>query len=180
MATHSSILAWRIPWTEGPGKLQSIGSQTVGHNWSNLAHTGLWGFPVDSAVKNPPAVRSRKGAGFFLGSGRFLGGEDGNPLQYFCLESPMDRGAWWATVHRVVKSWIWWRQLSRQAGRQALVYFWALSSVPLIHMCVFVPVPHCFDYFSFVVLSEFWKGYMSCFVLFPQNCFDSWVFYDSI
>ena len=33
MATHSSILAWRIPWTEEPGGLQSIGSQTVGHDW---------------------------------------------------------------------------------------------------------------------------------------------------
>ena len=32
MATHSSILAWRIPWTEEPGKLQSIGSQEVGHD----------------------------------------------------------------------------------------------------------------------------------------------------
>ena len=32
MATHSSILAWRIPWTEEPGRLQSMGSQRVGHN----------------------------------------------------------------------------------------------------------------------------------------------------
>ena len=32
MATHSSILAWRIPWTEEPGRLQSMGSQTVGHD----------------------------------------------------------------------------------------------------------------------------------------------------
>ena len=32
MATHSSILAWRIPWTEEPGKLQSMGSQRVGHD----------------------------------------------------------------------------------------------------------------------------------------------------
>ena len=39
METHSGILAWRIPWTEEPGRLQSIGSQRVGHNWSNLAHT---------------------------------------------------------------------------------------------------------------------------------------------
>ena len=37
MATHSSILAWRMPWTEEPGGLQSIGSQTVRHDWSNLA-----------------------------------------------------------------------------------------------------------------------------------------------
>ena len=32
MATHSSILAWKIPWTEGPGRLQSMGSQRVGHD----------------------------------------------------------------------------------------------------------------------------------------------------
>ena len=37
MATHSSILAWRIPWTEGPGGLRSIGSQRVEHDWSDLA-----------------------------------------------------------------------------------------------------------------------------------------------
>ena len=37
MATHSSVLGWRIPQTEEPGRLQSIGSQRVGHDWSNLA-----------------------------------------------------------------------------------------------------------------------------------------------
>ena len=39
MAAHSRILAWRIPWTEEPGGLRSIGSQRVGHDWSNLAYT---------------------------------------------------------------------------------------------------------------------------------------------
>jgi len=39
-------------------------------------------------------------------SGRFPGGGHGNPLQYSCLENPMDRGACWATVHRVAKSQI--------------------------------------------------------------------------
>ena len=39
MATHSSILAWRIPWTEEPDGLESIGSQRVRHDWSNLAHS---------------------------------------------------------------------------------------------------------------------------------------------
>ena len=39
MTTHSSVLAWRIPWTEEPGKLQSMGSQRVGHDRSDLAHT---------------------------------------------------------------------------------------------------------------------------------------------
>ena len=39
MATHSSIFAWRIPWTEEPGGLQSMGSQRVGHNWLTQTHT---------------------------------------------------------------------------------------------------------------------------------------------
>ena len=47
MATHSSILAWGIPWTEEPGGLQCIGLKRVGHNWSDLAcmhsHCILWG-----------------------------------------------------------------------------------------------------------------------------------------
>ena len=42
MATHSSILAWKIPWTEELGGLQSIGSQRVRHDWSNLAHSTLY------------------------------------------------------------------------------------------------------------------------------------------
>ena len=42
MTTHSNLLAWRIPWTEEPGELQSIGSQRVGHNWRDLA-LHLWG-----------------------------------------------------------------------------------------------------------------------------------------
>ena len=37
MATHSSTLAWKIPWTEEPGRLPSLGSHRVGHDWSDLA-----------------------------------------------------------------------------------------------------------------------------------------------
>jgi len=43
--------------------------------------------------------------GSIPGSGRSSGEGNGNPLQYSCLENPMDRGAWWATVHGVAKSW---------------------------------------------------------------------------
>ena len=43
--------------------------------------------------------------GLIPGSGRFPGEGNGNPLQYSCLENPMDRGAWWTTVHGVAKSW---------------------------------------------------------------------------
>ena len=43
--------------------------------------------------------------GSIPGLGRSSGEGNGNPLQYCCLENPMDRRAWWATVHRVAKSW---------------------------------------------------------------------------
>ena len=49
-------------------------------------------------------------------------GEDGNPLYYSCLENPMDRGSWWATVHRVTKSRTLLKQLCTHACRAKLVY----------------------------------------------------------
>ena len=52
-------------------------------------------------VKNLPA--NAGGTSPIPGSGRSNGGGHGNPLQFSCLENPMDRGAWWATVHRVAK-----------------------------------------------------------------------------
>ena len=62
----------------------------------------MLGFPGSSVVKNPAA---RAGdAGSVPGSGTSPGGGNGNPLQYSCLENPMDRGAWEAIVHGVTKS----------------------------------------------------------------------------
>ena len=56
-------------------------------------------------VNNLPAnAGDRKDLGSIPGLGRLPGGGHGNPLQYSCLENPMDRGAWWAMVHRVAKS----------------------------------------------------------------------------
>ena len=46
MATHSSIIAWRIPWTEEPGVLQSMGSQRIGHDWVIETFPLLWTIPV--------------------------------------------------------------------------------------------------------------------------------------
>ena len=65
MAPHSSTLAWKIPWIEEPGRLQSMRSLRVGHDWA----TSLSLFT------------------FMIGEG------NGNPLQYSCLENPRDRGA---------------------------------------------------------------------------------------
>ena len=65
-----------------------------------------WDFPSGSVVKNPSANAGDRGdAGSIPGLGRSPGGEHGDPLQYFCLENPVDRGAWWTIVHGVTKSW---------------------------------------------------------------------------
>ena len=52
-------------------------------------------------VKNPSA--NAGDMGLIPGSGRSLGEENGSPLQYSCVETPMDRGAWWSIVHGVAK-----------------------------------------------------------------------------
>ena len=56
-------------------------------------------------VKNSPAnAGDLRDSGSIPGLGRSPGGEPGNPLEYSCLENPMERGAWQATVHRVTES----------------------------------------------------------------------------
>ena len=65
----------------------------------------VWGFPGGSVVKYPLANVGDAGhMASISGSGRSPEGVNGNPLQY-CLENPIDRRAWWATVHRVTKTW---------------------------------------------------------------------------
>ena len=59
-------------------------------------------FPGGSEVKESACNAGDLGS--IPGSGNSLGEGNGNPLQYSCLENPMDRGAWWATVHGVAKS----------------------------------------------------------------------------
>ena len=67
-------------------------------------------------IKNSPAnAGDITDMGSNPGLGRSPGGGHCNPLQYSCLENPMDRGAWWAMVHRVSKSWTRLRQLSMHA-----------------------------------------------------------------
>ena len=87
MAPHSSTLAWRIPWTEEPGRLLSMGSLRVGHDWAtsqfSLSH---------------------------------IGEGNGNPLQCSCLENPRDRGAWWAAIYEVAQSWTRLKQLSSSSS----------------------------------------------------------------
>ena len=87
MATHSSILAWEIPWMEEPGGLQSMGSQRVGHDLA-----AKWTSLVAQMVK--ASAYNGGDTGSIPGSGRSPGEGNGNPLQYSCLENPIDGGAW--------------------------------------------------------------------------------------
>ena len=67
-------------------------------------------------VKNPSAnAGDIRDEGLIPGSGRSPGRGHGNPLQCSCLENPMDRGAMWATFHRVAKSWVGLKLLSTNA-----------------------------------------------------------------
>ena len=143
IATHSSILAWRIPWTEEPDGLQSIGLHGVRHNGATNTHTYrcMWSFPGGSVEKNPACNAGDLGS--VPGSGRSPGAGYGNPLQYSCLENSMDRGAWRGTVHGVAKSWIQLRdwhlvpslhgkQMGKQWKQCQTLFFGALESLQMV------------------------------------------------
>ena len=89
MATHSSTLTWKIPWTEEPGRLQSMGSLRVRHNWTTSL--SLFTFMHCRRKWEPTPV--------------FLPGES------------RDGGAWWAAIYGVAQSrtWLIWLGSSRHA-----------------------------------------------------------------
>ena len=96
-------------------------------------------------VKTPPTnAGDIRDTGLIPGSGTSPGEGNGKPLQYSCQENPMDRGAWWATVHGAAKN------------RTQLI---------LLH-CVYIPLPHCFNYCSFVGSSQIGKCESSNFLKF--------------
>ena len=88
MAPHSSTLAWKIPWTEEPGGLQSMGSLGV-------------------------VLTERLHFHFSLSC---IGEGNGNPLQCSCLENPRDGGAWWAAVYGVAQSQTRLKRLSSSSS----------------------------------------------------------------
>ena len=73
----------------------------------------MWGFPGGSDGKK--SACNAGDTGLIPGLGR-SGGGHGNPLQYSCLENSMNRGTWWATRHRVAKSWTWLKQFSMHSN----------------------------------------------------------------
>ena len=99
VATYSSTLAWKIPWTEEPGRLQSMGSWRVGQDWVKVLH--------------------------FHFSFSCIGEGNGNPPQCSCLENPRDRGAWWAAVYGIAQCRTWLTWLSSSSSSSSCNYKWA-------------------------------------------------------
>ena len=80
--------------------VRSLGQEDWRRKWQPTPV--FLGFPGGSEVKE--SAHNAGDLGSIPGSGRSPGEGNSNPLQYSCLENPMDEGAWWATVHRVAKS----------------------------------------------------------------------------
>ena len=85
MAPHSSTVAWKIPWMEEPGRLQSMGSLRESDTTERLH--------LDFSLS-------------------CIGEGNGNPLHCSCLENPRDGGAWGAAVYGVAQGWTWLKRLS--------------------------------------------------------------------
>ena len=87
------------------GNKKESAFKSARNRFSKPYHT-RWTSQLVLMAKNLPAnAGDVRDEGSIPGSRRSTGGGHGNPLQYSCLEDPMDRGAWWVTVHRVAKSW---------------------------------------------------------------------------
>ena len=97
MAPHSSTLAWKIPWMEEPGRLQSMGSLRVQHDWATSLSLSL----------------------------SCVGEGNGNPLQCSCLENTRDGRAWWAATYGVTQSRTRLKWLSNSRGECNCAVVWA-------------------------------------------------------
>ena len=137
MAPHSSTLAWKIPWAEEPGRLQSMGSLRVGHDWA----TSLSSFT---------SMHWRR---------------KWQPTPVFCLENPRDGGTWWAAICGVAQSQTQLKRLSRI--QNIMILFCYLSFIAevwnpswflflcwhlcLVYVCFGQDFPSCLYW---VILSE--------------------------
>ena len=149
MATHSSALAWKIPWMEEPGRLQSMGSQRVEHDW--VTSLSLFTFMRWRRKWQPTPVflpgkshgwRSLAGCSpwglkesdmteqlHFHFSLSCIGEGNGNPHQCSCLENPRDGRAWWAAVYGVSQSRTWLKRLNSSSSSRPSIYWSILSEL---------------------------------------------------
>ena len=122
------------------------------HN--NLDLYIVLGFPGGSAVKNLPLVGDPSS---IPGLGRSLGGGNGNPLQFSCLENYMDRGARQAIVHSVANRWTWLNDLTLSAPSYVVLYPWQKEEMAMWRL----------------LMNLFWNQYW-------RHCYIDHAFYDLI
>ena len=104
MATYSSTVAWKIPWMEEPGRLQSMGSQELDTTERLHSHFSL----------------------------SCIGEGNGNPLQCSCLQNPRDGGAWWAAVSGVTQCQTRLKRLSSSSSILYWCFSFWLTSLCII------------------------------------------------
>ena len=143
MATHSSVLAWRIPWTEEPGGLQSMEPQRV--------DTTKW-------LTHTQAVLS-----LFCVGVRVCWFTRGCPTFWTPLAEET------VVVSTVYSCLHCWGLVDRRCVGLSL----GSLSCPIDLRVCFCASTTLFVYCNFIVLSKVWEGYISCFVLFPQDFFGS-------
>ena len=139
-----TTLAWKIPWTEEPGGLQSMGSRGVGHNWTTSL--SLFTFMHWRRKWQPTPVS--------------------------CLENPRDRGAWWAAVYGVAQSrtrLMWLSSSSSFIKYIVWKYFHSLTSLPYHFIDSFFSVQNLFSfvYSHFSVYSIMSSANSGSFTSFP-------------
>ena len=128
MAPHSSTLAWRIPWMEEPGGLQSMGWLRVRHDWATSLSLSL----------------------------SCIGEGNGNPLQCSCLENPRDEGAWWAAIYGVAQSRTRLKQLSSSSSSRELTHMVVGRIQFLVSCWQRLPSDPCHAVLSLGELTTWW------------------------
>ena len=120
-------------------------------------HTHTWGFPGGANGKEPTGQCKRlKRWESIPGLGRSSGGGLSNPIQYSCLGNPMDREAWWATVHRITNSWtrlkrLRWHGMATLQGASLPVPFFQWHLLTLSLCAAFCSFLKHFKHFHYYV-----------------------------
>ena len=125
MAPHSSTLAWKIPWMEEPGRLQSMGSWRVRHDWATSLSLFTFTFHFHFSLS-------------------CIGEGNGNPLQCSCLENPRDGEAWWAALYGVAQSWTRLKWLSSSSSIHNILHI----ETVFLYIYIFFYVLYLFIYIN--------------------------------
>ena len=141
MATHSSTLAWKIPWTEEPGRLSPWGCEESDTTERLHFHFSL----------------------------SCIGEGNGNPLQCSCLENPRDGGAWWAAVYGAAQSQTRLKQLSSSSSsRNWNITYTSLLNSPDLWFQIKLSSNTDTDIY---LLCDFWISYLTLDPLFWKIIF---------